>query len=847
MRPSLVLAARPPAVLGLVLALALGLAACSSPEERAQAHYERALAYIAEGDTARATVEFRNVFRLDDDLEPARLAYAAMLRTTGDAKGALAQVQLAAQQHPGSLAAQRATADLAFEQQDLETAVQATDRAIALAAAMPEGADPDLRSLKAAIDYRRERNRPAAVALAAAVVAEQPDNVRARTVLVADRLAAKDLAGARAEVEAGLAAAPAAEELHLARVALLEEAGETAALGAELTGMAELYPDDEAVRTALVQWHLGTGDPDAAEAVLRAAADAPGATPEVRAGAALTLGRFLLEIRGPGAARDELRARVDAAGPGTEAARPFARALAGLDYTGGDRAGAIAALRALLADTPVSDAGRDLRVDLARMLLDDPASGTAQRDEALQLIAGVIAQDATHLGALKLDARAAIDGDRAETAIRDMRTALTVAPRDPEVMTLTALAHERLGQRALMGQQLALAVEASNRDRDASLRYASFLMQEDRPGPAAGIVLDALRRAPDDPGLIETLGRIRLATGDWRGVGEAAERLRRTGGPSAAAAADGLDTARLQAEGKSAESLARLEALARPGGPGAGDALAALVRAKVAAGGAAEAEADLDARIAADPDDLDARALKADLAALAGRDAEAADLYRAVIAADPTRPAPYAGLFALLASGDPASGDPAAADAALDAGIAATGATNGAANGPLVFARAGAREAKGDLAGAIADYETLYSRSSADPLVANNLAGLLVRQAGQEAGDLAAPPPAVLDRAFAIARRLQGSDVPEFQDTLGWILYLRGDPAAARALLDPAADALPGNAGVQFHAGEAARALGRTDAARARYTAALAAAEAGSPLPELATVQARLEPPAGGG
>ena len=39
------------------------LAACQSSEERAEAFYQNALALIADGETARATVEFRNVFR----------------------------------------------------------------------------------------------------------------------------------------------------------------------------------------------------------------------------------------------------------------------------------------------------------------------------------------------------------------------------------------------------------------------------------------------------------------------------------------------------------------------------------------------------------------------------------------------------------------------------------------------------------------------------------------------------------------------------------------------------------------------------------------------------------------
>ena len=86
--------------------------------------------------------------------------------------------------------------------------------------------------------------------------------------------------------------------------------------------------------------------------------------------------------------------------------------------------------------------------------------------------------------------------------------------------------------------------------------------------------------------------------------------------------------------------------------------------------------------------------------------------------------------------------------------------------------------------------------------------------------------------------------MPEFQDTYGWILFLRGDAAEALRYLAPAAAALPGNAQVQFHRGEAELALGNREAAVAAFEAALAAAAAGSPLPQAEAARARLAEPA---
>ena len=77
--------------------------------------------------------------------------------------------------------------------------------------------------------------------------------------------------------------------------------------------------------------------------------------------------------------------------------------------------------------------------------------------------------------------------------------------------------------------------------------------------------------------------------------------------------------------------------------------------------------------------------------------------------------------------------------------------------------------------------------------------------------------------------------MPHFQDTYGWILHRRGDSEGAVAVLEPAAAALPDNALVQFHLGEALFALDRPAEARARFARALELEPGG---PEAATPQA---------
>jgi tetratricopeptide (TPR) repeat protein len=275
----------------------LALAACDTAEERAEDHYQRAVALLAAGDDERAMVEFRNVFRLNGEHTAARLAYAGALRENGEIREAYGQYLRAVEQEPQGLESRLALIELALQVQDFPAAADSVAEAYAIAPG-----DPRIRAYKATVDFR-SGDRAGAVAMAEGVVAEDPAIVPAQMVLIADRFSAGAAAEALALADAALAHAPADASLHLVRLSALEALGDTDGAGAELTRMAELFPEDEGVRRALIQWHLRSGDTDGAEAVLRTAAD--NAAPDDPA-PVLTVVQFLLELRGAQAARAEL-------------------------------------------------------------------------------------------------------------------------------------------------------------------------------------------------------------------------------------------------------------------------------------------------------------------------------------------------------------------------------------------------------------------------------------------------------------------------------------------------------------------------------------------------------------
>ncbi len=795
----------PRLLIPLLLAAAL-ISGCDTAEERAEAHHQRATELLAEGKVEQAIVEFRNVFKLDGNNTAARRDYADLMVAQGNIQEAIGQYLRLVEQDWGNVAGHKRLAELALQIQDLTTAQTHADRAYEL-----DPKDPEIRAYKATTDFAAGK-REAAVKMAEGVLTETPGNLPAQMVLIADRMRAGDNAAALGLIETALAGAPEDESLHLVKLAALERSGDRDAVGAELERMTELFPENDSVTQALIQWHLQTGDIDAAEPLLRARAAAAAAGAPERIAADLALVQALYQTRGADAARTELD-RLVAESPESI---PYARARAGLEVSEGETETGIAELRAIIDGSEPSDARRDTQVTLAQVL---EQSGDAAG--AAALVDAVLAEDSTHVGALKLRARRAIDDDRPDAAIGDLRTALNQEPRDSETLTLMAMAHERAGAHELAGEQLSQAVEVSGKGPAESIRYARFLMADGRLDPAAAVIAESLRQHPQVPDLLAELGRVRLGQRDWASAGEVVAELRAIGTPAATAQATALDAEVLSGQNHYAEAIDMLEGQAGE----AGDqrpALPGIVQTYLRAGDLAGARTYLEGVVGDTPDAPLPRLMLAGVMALSGEAAAAEAAYRGLIADAPDYAPAYQGLYLLQAS----AGDAAAAAATLEAGLAATD-----RDPRLLFLQAGQLEVAGDFEGAISVYEDLYAQDTGSELIANNLASLLSSHR---------PDPESQERAYSIARRLRSADEPHFQDTYGWILARRGEAEEALPHLERAAAGLPQEPLVLYHLGAAQHALGQPEA-RASLERAVAAAGPGTPDAAMAEARSLLE------
>lgn len=504
----------------------------------------------------------------------------------------------------------------------------------------------------------------------------------------------------------------------------------------------------------------------------------------------LTVVDLLRRTQGPEAARAELDRLIEAAGENATAEQ-YRAVRASLDFDSGNRDSAIAAMRAVLDEAGPSDQTRRIRIMLARML-----SATGNPVGAREQVEQVLAEDPGQVDALKMRAAWLVADDRPGDAVIDLRTALNQAPRDSSILMLMADAFLRDGSEALAQERLSMAVQVSENGAQESVTYARFLIARNRLQQAETVLTSARQRAPQNIDVLGLLGDIYLRQQKWPQAQDVIDALRDIDTPQATELSRVYQSGILLGQNRIDEGLDYLrEQIDTEGGSSLG-AVIQLVRTQVMTGRFDEARGFIDAELAKSPDSIPLQLLNANLLALQGDLAQAETIYRDLLARQPDIEPAILQLQALLRATDrTAEAEALVEDSLKD--------LPGSRRLRLLEARR--LEQDQSFEQAIALYEELYEEQSADVVVANNLASMLSNYRDT---------PEDLDRAYAIARRLTGTDVPAFRDTLGWILFLRGDTEGALAHLQAAADALPEEASVVAHLGVALAAAGRTEDAR---------------------------------
>lgn len=777
--------------IALVISSLFVLGACEDVSDKAERKYEKSVALVEEGDADRALVELRGVFDLNGEHLEARLLYANILREQGKLREAYGHYLLVTEQYPKEVRARMPLVEVFLEAGQWDKAEPHLNAIIETGADSPRIQAAILaRDLIVAMEDDNTAALGNIATRAESLLEIDPTLDVARDVLVDSQLRQGNLYDALETLDAGLALDSSNSRRHEIRLRLLNQIGDKEGVGAQLQTMSETFPENERYKILLLQWLISNGDIQTAEDFLLAEIEKGGDATKPR----VTFIQFLMQVKSIEDALAQTEVFIE---EGTDETL-FKMLRASTWFDMGRREEAVTEIETILADLPPSNEMRDHQITLARMYL-----GIGEDEKAAELVDTVLGQDAFHVEALKLRAQDLIEQDRVGDAILTLRSGLDQAPMDANIRTLMAKAHEREGNRDLMGENLGLAVQNSGARPTESLRYARFLMSEEKYQSARDIVLQSLRRHPTDIQLLRTLSEIYIGLADWPRTEQIIKVLRSLDDPQANLLANGLEATILQRLQRTDESLALLRGMLDDDST-ALVAQAAIIRTHLANGEVEAARIFMDGVLADSPDDSGVRFLNAALLSVEGNLDGANDIYRELLDENPQQEVVWRALIAGLTR----AGDQAGATLALEEALAALPDSRN-----LLWLHASTLEQNGDFEGAVEIYEVLYEQESDSAIVANNLASLISTRRDAEED---------LQTAYRIARRLKGTQIPAFQDTYGWISYRLGRNDEALEYLAPAAASLTRDPLVQEHYAAALEADGQLALAREHYEKSLA-------------------------
>lgn len=759
----------------------VGLAACSSPAEKADKYYQKGLALMEQGDLLKARIELQNALQIRPDLTGAWFALAQIAEQQGDWEKFFGLLNKVVDHDPQHLAAQIKLGRMLLAADRLDKALVASDVAFALA---PNNAEA--LGLRAGVLYKLD-DAAGAVVQANAALAINPGNIDALVVLVTERLAANDGERAVEYLDRGLRGNEKNIALQLIKVQALESLAQTDSAEAIFRRLIALYPQTRALRHTLAQFYLDHERVDAAEAEYRAiAAENPH---EVQA--RLDVVRFIGAAKGQKAALQHLQEMIASDSGNNE----LSFALASMRQSQGDHSAAEAVFRAIIersGDSPDTVKAKGL---LAGALLANGDKAAAQ-----PLIDEVLAGDRRNEQGLLLKAGLAIDEHQLDQAIADLRTILRDSPSSPRALLMLAKAHELAGAVELAQESYLKAYEAGKPALPFAMAYAEFLLQRGQVARAEAVASEILQAEPRHVPALRLLAQARINQSNWSGAQAVADEMNKLAGQEPVA--EQVRGAIFAARKDYSESIAAFRR-AYDAAPLDVQPMVALARSYLLAGKANEAMSFLKSVIKASPSNVSALLLLGELQAVNGDDAAALQAFQQVISLQPQQAAGYVNLANL----NMRAGRIAEAEQAIVQGLA-----QAPGNFALLMARAGILELSGRFAEAIQAYEELLKEHPGSDVVVNNLAGLLSEHSTGKAGLL---------RAYELAQRFKRSDVAHFKDTLGWASYRLGKLEEGVALIEDAASQAPEQPVFRYHLGMSYVALNKKERARKELEKAL--------------------------
>jgi len=757
--------------LTVVVVLSCG---CGGAESRKAKHMAKGEAFLAEGNLEKARVEFRNALQIMPMDSGARYENGVVSEKLGNPRLAAQFYQGAIDSNTDNVAA-RASLGRVFVFGGAPEKAMAT-----IAPAIAKHPD-DVRLLAVRAAANLQLKHPdAAQADAERAVQLAPADEDAISVLAGIYKSQNQPAKAQTLLEDAIKRDPKTVDLRLVLAQLDSSLGKAAEVEALLLELVRLQPDEKAHRLRLAQFYARTDQNDAAEKVLR---DAIKALPHDR-DMKTALVDFLAGRRSRDAAEQELSTLI-AADPDDYDLR-FLQA----QYyeQAGQPAKAETVYNQVIAAAKLDPPGLTARNRLAALRVQQKDLPGAEK-----LIAEVLAKSPRDDDALILRGNLSLAQKDPRTAIADLRSVLRDQPNAVGVMRTLARAHLANGEPALAEETMRRAVDVNPNDPLARLDLAQLLTQLGKADRAKPIIELLVKQEPANIQALDAEFRIAVAAKDFVLAKSAADAL---------VASDPKHGLGYFYQGELAESDKHYDealglydkSLALQ--PESAEPLEGVTRALVNLKRVPDALKRLDEVTARFPGVPVAPNLKGDVLMSAQRTDEAIAAYGTAIEREPKWWTPYRN----LAGAEISKHDDDAAIATLKSGIAKV-------DNPITLETELALlyEHLGRPDDAAQVYETELRRDPNSDTASNNLAMLLVTYKKD---------PASLERAKQLSARFAGSNNPSFLDTYGWVLFKRGDAAAAVAALQEASAKAEHTPTALYHLGMAEASAGQPEAAR---------------------------------
>ncbi|HEX5399666.1 MAG TPA: tetratricopeptide repeat protein [Verrucomicrobiae bacterium] len=494
--------------------------------------YQLALAYVAGGDTDKAADSLNQALRLNPRYVEANLALADIQIRTGNAGSAVASLQQLTQEQPRLAPAQLLLALGYRVQGNLDGAAQIYR---VLAQANPTNAQFPL--LLGTTLVQEKKNDEARTQFDTALKLA-PDNMQALDQLVRLDLSEKQFAAAQQRVQQKIAQYPKAAALQLLLANVMVARGDTNAAESALQKVIELQPDAQPAYLMLAQLHTAAGQNQKALADLQSAL----AKNPKNASALLLMGMtYEAETNYP-AARDAYEQVLTVASNSVVAlnnlACLYAAHLGQLDkaYQLARRARNLAPAEPSVADTlgwilyqqgQYSSALSLLRESAAKMsdvpdaqfhlgmtcyAMGDEANAKTTLQRVLQL-------DGNYVEKAKCNQCLKVMAVDPKTAGADTRAWLekyvATQPKDSIALLRLAAIDQNAGMVDKAVAAYESALQASPQNVTAMVNLARLTAAQD-PQKAFNLAKSAYNLSPNDPLVVQTLGRMAFLTGDYK-------------------------------------------------------------------------------------------------------------------------------------------------------------------------------------------------------------------------------------------------------------------------------------------------------------------------------------------